>query len=648
MSTALRASTWLTAWAAGFGLLSSAAAIAAPGATTFGRVPEMAYVVMTPDGNTLAWGNNSDAARTVVMFDLGTGTKVREVAVPAEMQLRDLDWADNETLLMTISKPESWTIKGSGYRLEYFRLIAADRTGGPGRVLLMADSETKKLVTGAQLLAWRTDKPKTVVMETIEQTVAAGWVEHVYEVDTRTGKGRRIEVGQGGTSAWVVDSRGVVRARGDLDSYGKYRVLAKQPNGWKEIHSFKNELAPMLLGVTGDGLAITALGPDAAKRDMLWTLPLDGTTPSVLFADPVRDVTSVMFDRYSGTPAGVKLGGIEQEVVWLDPAAAARAKAVSRAFPGRQVELQGRSEDGKRVLARVSGPSNPAIYYLVDFRKGTADIVGEEYPSLANVTLGEVRVVSYPARDGTAIPAYLTLPPGAGDKNLPLVVMPHGGPASRDELRFDWIAQFLATRGYAVLQPQFRGSTGFGDAYKRAGHRQWGGLMQDDVTDGVQWLIRQGTVDARRACIVGASYGGYAALAGAALTPELYACAVSINGVSDLQTIMGQTLRTAGAESGTLAYWRENIGDSKDPQVIEKSPLRAVDRIRAPILLLHGLDDSVVYIEQSEMMANALKKRGKPYTFVKLPGEDHWLSGSEARIRVLTEMEQFLAVHLQP
>jgi cephalosporin-C deacetylase-like acetyl esterase len=206
----------------------------------------------------------------------------------------------------------------------------------------------------------------------------------------------------------------------------------------------------------------------------------------------------------------------------------------------------------------------------VDFSAGTADIVWEQYPDLAGATLGEVRTISYQARDNATIPAYVTIPPGVKPENLPLVVLPHGGPEARDYPTFDWQAQFLATRGYAVLQPQFRGSTGFGEEYRKAGYRQWGGVMQNDITDGVKALIEQGLADPRRICIFGASYGGYAALAGAAFTPGLYACAVSVNGISDLPGLIGQIERRSGAGSDALAMAAYHIGSPFDKNVIEK------------------------------------------------------------------------------
>jgi dipeptidyl aminopeptidase/acylaminoacyl peptidase len=226
------------------------------------------------------------------------------------------------------------------------------------------------------------------------------------------------------------------------------------------------------------------------------------------------------------------------------------------------------------------------------------------------------------------------------------VILPHGGPEAHDDSGFDWLAQFLASRGYAVLQPQFRGSDGFGSAHADAGRHQWGLRMQDDVTDGVRALTEKGIADPKRICIVGGSYGGYVALAGAAFTPELYACAASIAGVSDLPAMIGYTVKMEGEESNLLAYWRDHIGSPLDPQVIAKSPARSAATIRAPILLLHGTEDTVVPLAQSKMMARALDAANRQYSLVELPGDDHYLSTSATRVLMLGELEKFLAPFL--
>jgi dipeptidyl aminopeptidase/acylaminoacyl peptidase len=309
--------------------------------------------------------------------------------------------------------------------------------------------------------------------------------------------------------------------------------------------------------------------------------------------------------------------------------------------------LRSSSRDAKRVLVKVSTPSTPAMYYLVDFAKGTADIAGEEYPTLAQVPMGELRAITYKARDGQEIPAYLTLPPSAPEQALPMIVLPHGGPEARDYPEFDWLAQFLATRGYVVLQPQFRGSTGFGEAFRLAGYRQWGRLMQDDVTDGVRAMVDQKIADPSRICIVGASYGGYAALAGAAYTNSLYRCAVSISGVSDLPKFIQYQTAQYGDESDAVSDWRDLIGSPLSADVVNRSPARAAVNVTASVLLIHGLDDTVVPFEQSKAMDAAMKAAGKQCRLVTLKAEDHWLSRSDTRTQVLTELEQFLAENLQ-
>jgi dipeptidyl aminopeptidase/acylaminoacyl peptidase len=375
--------------------------------------------------------------------------------------------------------------------------------------------------------------------------------------------------------------------------------------------------------------------------------PLDGSEGHALLENETDDISYLSYDRITRTPVSARLGGAEPTLRWLDADAEKRFRRVAGAFKDKLVSVYGRSEDGKRVLAEVESPTSPPVYYFVDLAKGTADIVSETYPGLIDAKLGEMRVLHYKARDGAMVPAYLTLPPGSDGKSLPLVVLPHGGPEDRDDFAFDWWAQFLAVRGYAVLQPQFRGSTGFGEDWRKAGYRQWGGLMQDDVTDGVRAMIEQGVADASRICIVGASYGGYAALAGAAFTPDLYRCAASVNGVADLPNLLRYEKAHAGAESNQLAYWREHIGSPDDENVIAKSPQRAAANIKAAVMLMHAVNDTVVPQSQSQAMARELQGQLKSVTYVSLAGEDHWLSQSATRVQMLKELEKFLSEHLR-
>ncbi|WP_304171808.1 S9 family peptidase, partial [Phenylobacterium aquaticum] len=242
----------------------------------------------------------------------------------------------------------------------------------------------------------------------------------------------------------------------------------------------------------------------------------------------------------------------------------------------------------------------------------------------------------------------LTLPPGgkpAGGK-LPLIVLPHGGPAAHDDEGFDWLTQFLATRGYAVLRPQFRGSTGYGDAFERAGHGEWGGKIQTDLLDGVATLAASGQIDPNRVCIVGASFGGYAALAGATLHPEAYRCAASIAGISDLGTLSNQLGRLYGVDEGPQQALRRLLAGMSVEELRAISPVRHVDDVRAPILLIHADQDTVVAPSQSQFMAESLKAAGKSVEYVTLVGDDHYLMQSATRTQMLEALGAFLAKNL--
>jgi dipeptidyl aminopeptidase/acylaminoacyl peptidase len=289
-------------------------------------------------------------------------------------------------------------------------------------------------------------------------------------------------------------------------------------------------------------------------------------------------------------------------------------------------------------------------YYVFTPAEERITQIALRYPELQSADQGaERQAINYPARDGVRIPAYLTLPPSGVRQNLPLVLLVHGGPHARDDFSFDWWSAFLASRGYAVLQPNFRGSSGYGHAWEEAGKRQWGALMQTDVEDGVAALGRAGIIDPARVCIVGASYGGYAALAGATLTPERYRCAASIAGVSDLERMLRATERqTGGDDTMTSDWWRASIGDREEDRerIRAVSPANLADSVQIPVLLIHGVDDTVVPIDQSHLMRDRLRSAGKDVRFVELRGDDHWLSDAPTRTQMLRELETFLAANL--
>jgi dipeptidyl aminopeptidase/acylaminoacyl peptidase len=646
----------------GLTLAGAHSALAAPPPVeAFGKIPQVDDVALSPSGGLVAWQDRSNKP-AVIVFDLTAGKQKGAFPIDPASKLRGVQWADEGTLLIHLSMTQRVAVQRK-YTLEYFRTLAVDVATGASRQLLFDDDVESDAVTGSALLAAHTARPHEVIMarwnfEATKGRDPAGtrlagkrkdsfWVYSVFSVDTRTGVGRMLEAGSQYTDQWVLDSNGVPVARADWMAQDHvYKLLAKEGQGWRTILTQTDGERPKTAGVSDDGKSVLLVGALGQSRNKVWAVPLDGSGAKVFYEDPDYDVMWINRDGFTRKATSVALGGPETDTHWLDSKAEGRHKSVEKAFPDRNVWIEGRSEDYSRVIASVRDPSHPKIYYFVDFKTGRADIVGEEYPALAETKLGQVRTITYKARDGASIPAYLTLPDAVGEKNLPLIVVPHGGPELRDYYTFNWLPQFLASRGYAVLQPQFRGSIGFGEAFRKAGYRQWGGVMQDDVTDGVKAMIDQGVADPHRICIVGHSYGGYAALAGAAFTPDLYACAVSIGGVSDLPAMLAYEENEGGSESDAVSYWRDHIGVRTDPKVAEMSPARAAAAVRVPVLLIHGADDTVVPMSQSEKMNQALLAIHRPVKLVKLPGEDHWLSRSETRIGVLKELETFLSANL--
>ena len=638
-------------------------AAAPPPAEVFGSLPSVQFVSISPDGTLLAADRRTDSGTVVEIYDTAAAKVRRTLQLEEQHKLRDLNWASDKILLVDVSFTQTMGGFVDGIHTdEWSRTLSVDIDRGSVRTMLLDDPE-RQLVTGSTLRATRTGRSQIVAMSTLDHSVTqmmgardtrlrderrdSGWVLTLFDVNTRTGQGKPTAVGSPLTRDFAVDSQGQAVARGDWDAERDvFTVLAKVDGGWKDIHRVTGEVL-QLGGLAPDGKAVLAVGMNGTDRSRVWAIARDGSGARVIFEDAEADVEALELDVATGQAIGAFVGGMRPRLHYFDSKREVRKKSLAKAFPGRRIAMIDQSDDGNRVIVEVDSPSHPTTFYLVDFGTGKADIAGEEYPALNDASLGEVRELDYTARDGARIPAYLTLPPGSEGKMLPLVVLPHGGPDSRDHLVFNWWPQFLATRGYAVLQPQFRGSSGFGARHRVAGSRQWGGLMQDDVTDGVKEMIRSGVADPARICIAGASYGGYSALAGAAFTPDLYACAVSVNGVADLPAMVGYTSRETGTSYYSAAL-KDDIGSIHDPSLTGRSPARSAQNVRAPILLLHGSDDTVVPISQAETMERALIAAGKTCTFVRLPGEDHWLSKSATRTQVLREMETFLARYLRP
>lgn len=322
-------------------------------------------------------------------------------------------------------------------------------------------------------------------------------------------------------------------------------------------------------------------------------------------------------------------------------------RKVQRSFEGMEVNLYGATNDERFWLVSVWSDTNPSSIYLYDMTTGDLTFQYNPRATLPTQNLSPMRSISYSSSDGLEIQAYLTLPKGFGEKNLPLVVLPHGGPWARDRWGYSSYVQFLSNRGYAVLQPNFRGSKGFGKAFLNAGNGQWGELMQDDITWGVKCLIDQGVVDKNRVGIFGISYGGYAALAGLAFTPDLYACGISFVGPSNLFTLLNSIPPYWEAIRSTFHVRIGNPTTEEGlAQIKRQSPLFSAERIAAPLMVVQGQNDPRVKKAESDQIVVALRDRGFPVEYLNAPDEGHGFVRSINNMTFITSMEKFLAKHL--
>lgn len=466
----------------------------------------------------------------------------------------------------------------------------------------------------------------------------------LYEVDLQNGKATIIapRFERPGFRDWVLGPGGTVRATLDFDSgTGSWEIRNAEKH---EIAKGKNGLGRVNLVGGGATPGTIILAEDREGEGERWfEIPEVGGEPREIL--PNASIDAAYLDEDTRQMVGWREEGDVPSYHFSDTFRQKVANATVKAFPNLSVHIKDWNKAFDQLLVMTEGPGDPQTWWRVNIRTGKASEIGTSYP-MDPTMVGPMRMIRYKATDGLEIPAVLTLPPGRDPKNLPVVILPHGGPSSRDYPGFDWWAQAFASRGYAVLQPNFRGSTGYGMAFQRAGNREWGRKMQSDISDGLAYLSTLGIVDPRRACIVGASYGGYAALAGVTLQQGLYRCSVAVAGVSDVARMATTDIRESGSDKALKMALAEEVGAKSDLRAM--SPVTFAAKADAPVLLIHGKDDLVVPFEQSGVMEAALRAAGKPVQMITLPGEDHWLSRSSTRLAMLEASVGFVMKHNPP
>jgi dipeptidyl aminopeptidase/acylaminoacyl peptidase len=616
----------------------------------YGRLPSIEDVALSPDGSRLAFVRTKGDSRTIVIVSLPDGRGVNTVQM-GDHKLRNVTWADSEHLLITTSETgvfygpadSVWLNEG-----EWFRLTVLDLGKNAFRTLPSTNNNRGLnilgVLSGSVMVRRHAGHTALFLPAMYSQGHIFGRI--LFRVDLATGEQTIAREGAGSTQGWLVDEEGqIVAEKSYLDHDQRWSLSIRRGKELSEVIAGHEAIdVPNVLGFGPD--EGTLLMSSIVDGDPVWRLLSlkDGTLgPSMaegrLLDRPIEDL------RTNHMIGGTRVAD-DVQYVFFDDAAQQRWTAITRAFAGENVQLVSYSADFNELIVRVEGAKSGYRYEIVDMKTNRAEPLGDVYEGLGQPL--EVRRVTYRAADGMEIPAYLTLPRGREPKNLPLVVLPHGGPAVRDTAEFHWWSQAIADQGYAVLRPNFRGSD-LNWKFTSAGFGQWGRKMQTDLSDGVRYLAKEGIVDSARVCIMGGSYGGYAALAGVSLDPGVYRCAISIAGISDLKRLL-QRAENRGSGTWVERYWDRFMGVTgpEDPVLDKLSPIRHLDAVNVPVLLIHGLDDTVVPFKQSSLMFEALTGAGKKVQLVTLKHEDHWLSRSETRLQMLQASVAFLRANNPP
>jgi len=645
--------------------LAGIAAAQPPPVEAYGRLPAIGSVAISPDGKRLALSvgfeykaDEPDRDLTALrIVNLETGKIEQTLSPPKANTLRTVGWADDKRAFYYISAaadaasrlPSSWAVQMRGQRLEYWRTGVLSIDSGAS-TLLMQDKEFSLSVALADLHVPIEGDPGFGRMITWATGVNANGALAVYRVNLDNGSASPLTVGNTLTSGYLLDERGAVIAHVDInDLTNRWRLFVHEDGKERMILEDVSEMGfPLSFqGLLQDG-RIAAVDPhEGGARDTLLAIDRKTGAKEPLHKTDGSDVGAIG-DPWFRRVVGVRWVEDLPKQQFFDTQLQGIYASLQPYFADGYVLLMSWSRDRSKVLVFGEKAGDSGAYYVYDVEAKKLRSVGKAYPALTTAeSLGERRSIKYKARDGTLIPAYLTLPAGVEAKNLPLVLLVHGGPHARDTFMFDWWSSFLASRGYAVLQANYRGSTGYGYDWFNAGRGGWGdGVMQTDVEDGADALVRSGTVDPKKICIVGGSYGGYAALAGATLTPDRYACAASINGLTDPMKFLNDAQKGSHGKRGMSAEWWLKSMGSDMTHLKKITPVEHADQVKAPILILHGIDDSVVPIEQGRWMSNKLKREKKNVRYVELKGDDHWLSAASTRTQMLRELETFLAEHL--
>jgi dipeptidyl aminopeptidase/acylaminoacyl peptidase len=602
----------------------------------FAHIPALEDPELSPNGKAIAAKVAAEGNQYFAIIPLDGG-KPRFVAL-GENDLNWWRWVNDEWLVVGIGQ----LVPVNGDEWYATRAVGVNATAT--KTVKLASREAAQ---DADDLVWvASDGSPRILMasQTSIYVSEPGFWPRVDEIDVSNGRRKTVLTGREGVMDWYADGSGAVRMGVGASLDGRTRRVVYRDGGrgnFKTIdraRTLHDTLTVPAMFLKESGKALT-FSDDAEGYTALYELDLATLERGKqLFATKGYDIGGLVSDESGFGYLGVRVHREKPEIQWVDPKVDATQKAVAAKIKGGEPRIVSLSRDRSTAIVQVGGNNAPGAYYLYEAADDSMRLLMENNSAIRMRRLHPVRTIRYKARDGLEIAAVLTLPAGKGAR-LPLIVLPHGGPFARDTEEWNWWTQFLADRGYAVVQPNYRGSSGYGTAFAEKGQGQWGLAMQDDLNDAVAALAEQGIADPTRVCMVGASYGGYAAMRAAQRDGVSYRCAVAYAGVSDLNRMQNHNRNFLGG--GARKDWLR----MQAPDLKTVSPINFPESFSVPLLLVHGKKDRVVPPVQSRAMAQKLKAAGKDVTYIEQPLADHHFSRSEDRLEFLKALEAFLAEH---
>ncbi len=606
--------------------------------------PTVAGAQISPDGELIAFLKPYKGVRNIWVKGVGDDFEQARPMTADTRPVSEYFWSRDGRYLLYAQD------KGGN---ENFHLYAVDPTAAPEAASGVPAARDLSPIDGIRAVVYDLPKndPNSVMVGLNDRDPS---LHDVYRVNIATGERELVVENRSQVLFWSFDLSGALRlATRQTESGGNEILRVDGAGDLVSIYTTTLEESAFPIRFHPDGkrtYLVTNKGDDV---DVTQLMLLDVTTgeTELVERDPEQrvDFGNALFDERNDELLATVYVGDRQRIYPHTDDARAALERLRESFPNGELGITSTSADMSKWLVSVSSDVDPGTVYIYHRDSGELAELYRSRPELPSEHLASMEPVRYTARDGLEIPAYLTVPRGVEAKNLPTVILPHGGPWARDRWGYNPYAQFLANRGYVVLAPNFRGSTGYGKRFLNAGNFEWGtGAMQHDITDGVKWLIERGIADADRICIFGGSYGGYATLAGVTFTPDLYKCGVPYVAPSNLITLM----------ESFPAYWRPFLqgtffGRVGDPAIPEqradleaRSPINFVDRIKVPLLVVHGANDPRVTQIESDQIVVALREKGHAVEYIVAPDEGHGFRSPENRMALAVAMERFFAKHL--